>query len=196
MFNGALIESNQELTNLMTNVEGNLTIEFRNKEPKGEKKQLVIEEKSRGMYYIIGEDQATEDGACEQLKHAAELDGCLYAIGMPDLHQGKGIPIGAVVMTNETVAYPQLVDNDIGCGMSFVETKLGTGKVNTNKASKIAQRIMSIDCGFDKTEVVKQMTKQPMEWAHWKVDPLPDLEDEYHYDNLGTVGGGNHFAEL
>jgi release factor H-coupled RctB family protein len=28
------------------------------------------------------------------------------------------------------------------------------------------------------------------------VDPLPELDQLHHYDKLGTVGGGNHFAEL
>jgi RNA-splicing ligase RtcB len=40
---------------------------------------------------------------------------------MPDLHPGKGIPIGACVITQEIV-YPELVDYDIGCGMSFIKT--------------------------------------------------------------------------
>lgn len=47
---------------------------------------------------------------------------------MPDLHPGKGIPIGASIIT-EGIIYPELVDNDIGCGMSFIKTGIQTSKL-------------------------------------------------------------------
>jgi release factor H-coupled RctB family protein len=47
---------------------------------------------------------------------------------MPDLHPGKGIPIGATIMTRGII-YPELVDNDIGCGMSFVRTGIQVSKI-------------------------------------------------------------------
>ena len=43
-------------------------------------------------------------------------------VGLPDLHPGK-TPVGAVVIT-ENVIYPQLIDNDIGCGMSMFMTDI------------------------------------------------------------------------
>ena len=48
---------------------------------------------------------------------------------MPDLHPGKGIPIGATVIT-EKIIYPELVDQDIGCGMSFLRTGIAVDKIN------------------------------------------------------------------
>lgn len=99
-------------------------------------------------------------------------------------------------MTNSTIAYPQLVDNDIGCGMSFVETSLTRDKLNINKLRKLASSLDSIDGSFASTETIMEQCARPMQWAGRTLDPLPVLEPSYHYENLGTIGGGNHFAEL
>ncbi|MGH8538103.1 MAG: RtcB family protein [Gammaproteobacteria bacterium] len=40
----------------------------------------------------------------------------LRAVGMPDLHPGKGSPVGAVFACEGWI-YPALVGNDIGCGV-------------------------------------------------------------------------------
>jgi release factor H-coupled RctB family protein len=84
---------------------------------------------------------------------------------MPDLHPGKGIPIGAVVMTDESVAYPQLVDNDIGCGMSFIKTSTKAGSLNINKLKKLAENFVSIDCPHDNKEAMLKMNAEPVEWG-------------------------------
>jgi release factor H-coupled RctB family protein len=39
------------------------------------------------------------------------------------------------------------------------------------------------------------MCSQPTKWGPHQLEPLPPLKD-YHYSNLGTIGGGNHSAEL
>jgi hypothetical protein len=103
------------------------------------------QQSGRGVVVVVAKEEDTEGGALTQLQSAASLPGCLLAVGMPDLHPGKGIPIGAVIVTRQHVAYPQLVDNDIGCGMSFVETALAAGKFNTNKLRRMADKIRSID---------------------------------------------------
>jgi release factor H-coupled RctB family protein len=51
---------------------------------------------------------------------------------MPDLHPGKGIPIGAAVITQDIV-YPELVDYDIGCGMSFIKTGIQANKMTSKR---------------------------------------------------------------
>lgn len=151
--------------------------------------------KAGGLSYVIGNAQSTNDAALKQLRHASELEGCCFAIGMPDLHPGRGIPIGAVVLTREDIAYPQLVDNDIGCGTSFVQTNLATGGWKTAKLQKLANSIRSIDGPHGTVDDMRRLCSQPLSWAHHTFGPLPKLQD-CHYQNLGTVGGGNHFAEL
>lgn len=72
---------------------------------------------------ICAKETLVEEEAIKQLHAAARLPGCTHAFGMPDLHPGKGIPIGASIVTKGMV-YPELVDYDIGCGMSFIKTGL------------------------------------------------------------------------
>jgi release factor H-coupled RctB family protein len=70
-----------------------------------------------------------EEEAIKQLNTASRLKGCTHAFGMPDLHPGKGIPIGASIITRDIV-YPELVDYDIGCGMSFLKTGIQSQKLS------------------------------------------------------------------
>jgi len=95
------------------------------------------------------------------------------------------------------VAYPQLVDNDIGCGMSFVQTSIPRGKLTTNKVRKMADKMQSIDGPYytDREDAVEACSKS-LQWGQRLLEPLPKIEPHSHYEKLGTIGGGNHFAEL
>src|SRR3954463_1449921 len=64
-----------------------------------------------------------EGEAVRQLYATAKLDGVQRAVGFPDLHAGKGTPVGAVFVT-EGVIYPHLIGGDIGCGMGWFKTDL------------------------------------------------------------------------
>lgn len=113
-----------------------------------------------------------------QLRRAAELPGVVYAVGMPDLHPGKGIPIGAAIMSDGMV-YPELAGNDIGCGMTLWQTALPGKKLKLNRWVKKLSGLESRPEGGSATAV-----------AAAGLTPGP-------YDtSLGTIGGGNHFAEL
>ncbi len=119
-----------------------------------------------------------EGDAIEQLNQTSRLPGMRQAIGMPDLHPGKGTPIGAVFACQGFV-YPHLVGNDIGCGMAFWQTNLNTAQIKLDKWIKKLNDFESV-----------------------KVDNHGELIDgtalaTNNFDNaLGTIGGGNHFAEL
>ncbi len=63
---------------------------------------------------IIASDQSWIEGeAIRQLEITASLLSMMRAVGLPDLHPGKGIPIGAAFLS-KNIIYPHLVDNDIG----------------------------------------------------------------------------------
>ena len=123
-------------------------------------------------------DNWIEGEAVEQLKRVAKLPGITQAFGMPDLHPGKGIPIGAVALSREMV-YPHLVGNDIGCGMAFWQMDLKRRKF---KRDKCAKRLAGLESSWHGDRI---------EWLQSQRLPA-DLADEA----LGTIGGGNHFAEL
>ena len=64
-----------------------------------------------------------EGEAMRQLYVTAKLDGVRQAVGFPDLHPGKGSPVGAVFVTDGKI-YPHLIGGDIGCGIALFKTDL------------------------------------------------------------------------
>ncbi|MEI9863832.1 MAG: RtcB family protein [Limisphaerales bacterium] len=64
-----------------------------------------------------------EGEAVRQLYATAKLDGVRHAVGFPDLHPGKGSPVGAAFVMDGKF-YPHLIGGDIGCGMTLFKTDL------------------------------------------------------------------------
>ncbi|WP_010302531.1 RNA ligase RtcB family protein [Candidatus Odyssella thessalonicensis] len=127
---------------------------------------------------IAGENSWIEGEAVQQLEKTAALPGMKIAVGMPDLHAGKGHPIGAAFIT-EGVFYPSLVGNDIGCGMGLWQTDIPLNKL------KIERWVKKLNTLSEQDENTIE------EWSERYALP------QSHYNaSLGTIGGGNHFAEL
>lgn len=133
-----------------------------------------------------------EDGALEQAKHLANLPFAFRHIAiMPDVHLGYGMPIGGVLAT-DNVIIPNAVGVDIGCGMCAVKTSLIELDIGTLK--KIFEEIRNIiPVGFS-----HQSQKQDE-------DLMPKLQGSYNIvkqeyrsalEQIGTLGGGNHFIEI
>ncbi|HHX2513501.1 RNA ligase RtcB family protein [Neisseria subflava] len=121
-----------------------------------------------------------EGNAVAQLETTARLPHMLRVAGMPDLHAGRGYPVGAAFFSDRHF-YPALIGNDIGCGMAFWQTNLRAAKF---KPAKLAKQLGNIDTPLDKDE---------------QVDLLGDAVDMFPFSDglaVGTIGGGNHFAEL
>lgn len=133
---------------------------------------------SERVHLIASDNTWIEGNAIRQLQKTAQLDGMFSAAGMPDLHAGRGYPIGAAFFS-EGKFYPALVGNDIGCGMSLWRTDINGAKIHLDKLEK---RLGNID--------------EPPE-SDWLAEHLPaDFISAGYESALGTIGGGNHFAEL
>lgn len=127
---------------------------------------------------LANEKTWIEGSAIEQLQHSARLPGMQQVVGMPDLHPGRGYPVGAAFFSTGCF-YPALVGNDIGCGMAFWQTGLS---VNKATPAKLAQSIGDLDLPLSE------------KWQDRVVEFFPDGVP--FVAALGTIGGGNHFAEL
>ena len=97
------------------------------------------------------------------------------AVGLPDLHPGKGIPIGAAILTRDLI-YPHLVGSDIGCGMALWQTDIKTTKTKVDRWLKTL--------------------RMDAPWEGDRGDYIQEQGIETWHDALGTIGGGNHFAEI
>jgi len=126
---------------------------------------------------IASADAWIEGEAVRQLERTAALPGMRAAVGLPDLHPGKGYPIGAVFLAEQV--YPALVGNDIGCGMGLWQTDLPARKFKPERA---ASRLTGLEGPWDGDR------------AQWCAEQ--GLAETAFDDALGTIGGGNHFAEL
>src|SRR5216110_542950 len=77
-----------------------------------------------------------EGEAVRQLYATAKLDGVRLAVGFPDLHPGKGGPVGAAFVA-EGFIYPCLIGGDIGCGMALFKTDLVQRDINLNRWTEL-----------------------------------------------------------
>jgi release factor H-coupled RctB family protein len=73
---------------------------------------------------LFASAQSWIDGeAVRQLYATAKLPAVRRAVGFPDLHPGKGTPVGAALVTEGEI-YPHVIGGDIGCGMALFATDL------------------------------------------------------------------------
>jgi len=118
-----------------------------------------------------------EGAAEEQLGHVSEMAGVTHVAAFPDLHPGKYGPVGSAILADRL--YPQLIGNDIGCGMSLFVLDLPIRKLRIDKAAQ-KFRMLEGPWSGDASERLA---------AH-------GLARDLHPQALGTIGGGNHFCEL
>lgn len=161
------------------------------------------------------------DEALAQFETSASLPGCVRAAAMPDLHPGRGIPVGAVFAIADRV-YPHLVGSDAGCGArvictgledisrdrverklrrSFADGQLSLADLSGNSPSELFEAVW-----FRGPRGLLELSGIPdllIELCRAEAvdDGLPTSADPSHYDvdcssRLGTIGGGNHFAEV
>ncbi len=128
---------------------------------------------------LINSDASWIEGeAIRQLETTAKLAGIVAAVGMPDLHPGKGHPIGAAFVARG-MAHPHLVGNDIGCGMALWQTDISARRI---KLDKFVKRLDGLDDPWD-GDIADRIEEA-------------GLPENLAGPSLGTIGGGNHFAEL
>ena len=153
----------------------------------GNRTEKSLQKLSERVCLVANSDTWIEGKAIQQLEKTAELEGIVKAAGMPDLHPGRGYPIGAA-FSSENKVYPALVGNDIGCGMSLWTTSIKIKKVNLDKFEK---RLSNIDMPLC-------LMPRYDEWEDYIESRSKEkkLENMSFKRALGTIGGGNHFAEL
>jgi release factor H-coupled RctB family protein len=120
-----------------------------------------------------------ESDAVDQCRQVAALDGMRHVAGLPDLHPGKGAPVGAAMASS--VLYPYLVGSDIGCGIAVFPIRL-----KHTDPTRLAVRFPDLDRPLDPSRDADDPA--------WTVAPA-DIPAG-HTEGLATVGRGNHFVEL
>ena len=128
---------------------------------------------------IIASPQSWIDSmAVDQLRQTAALEGIDAVVGLPDLHAGRGIAVGAAFWSRDRV-FPHLVGSDIGCGMALWQTDAPLRKFRLDAAER---KLHGLDESWD-GDCAGALAESGL-----PPSLLPAA--------LGTIGGGNHFAEL
>jgi len=129
---------------------------------------------------MISSSKCWIDGnALSQLHKAAARPGMLLAVGLPDLHAGIGCPVGSAFAA-AGVFYPDLIGTDIGCGIALWHSDLPAAK--SSKVPKWADKLEDLD--------------EPWEGDTDAWLAAYGIQATGHERSLGTIGAGNHFAEL
>ncbi|WP_086827050.1 RtcB family protein [Streptomyces sp. NRRL B-24572] len=147
---------------------------------------------------------SVEGGAMQQLQNVATLPWIKGLAVMPDVHYGKGATVGSVIAMRGAVC-PAAVGVDIGCGMSAVKTSLTANDLPGDLSrlrSKIEQAI-PVGRGMHR-EMVDPKRLYQFPTAGWddfwsRFDGVADavkFRRERASLQMGTLGAGNHFAEL
>ncbi|KAG0255421.1 hypothetical protein DFQ27_006282 [Actinomortierella ambigua] len=154
---------------------------------------------------VLAKKSFVDPEAEGQLKRVSLLPGMRRVVGQPDLHPGQATPVGATFIT-ENLIYPALIGNDIGCGMAVYKTRLSS----SIRPQKIVDRLVGLEGPWTEGDphqfLVDQLCNDdqslppsPPPHHHHHLQTLIERGDDnnnLHLDQLGTLGGGNHFAEF
>src|SRR5262249_39589298 len=134
-----------------------------------------------------------------------------------DLHPGRGIPVGACFAVSGRV-YPHLVGGDAGCGARVVCTRVDGISLNRlerhlrrefsdpsppfaeEEAARVFDVVWSLgprgflEVGGVPDLLLELARAEPLEDG-LPVSAAPSSADGSAASFLGTIGGGNHFAE-
>ena len=150
-----------------------------------------------------------EEPAIRQLRNVSALPWTHGLRVMPDVHYGKGATVGSVIAMHQAVA-PAAVGVDIGCGMTAVRTNLSPDRLpdDLGRLRRTIERGVPVGNGahrdhsptIDRHGRLKRRFTQMREGfeslqARRLARSFGRLETKA-VNQIGTLGGGNHFIEL
>ncbi len=133
---------------------------------------------SQKITLIATDPSRLDPAAVDQLQASTRYEGIDRVVGLPDLHVGAGIAVGAAFWSQDRI-WPHLVGGDIGCGIGLWELSSPLRKF---KLGSVERKLHGLD-------------------DPWAGDSLTAVTDAGLPANLagpalGTIGGGNHFVEF
>jgi tRNA-splicing ligase RtcB (3'-phosphate/5'-hydroxy nucleic acid ligase) len=179
---------------------------------------------------IIANDlvlEALENDAIAQLTNVACLPGVISpVVGLPDMHYGYGLPMGAVSAfdAEDGIISAGLCGFDINCGINSILTSLKAEDVQPLLQELIPALFQAIPCGVGAKGKLRltpeQLEEVLVRGVNWAVDngygvkedvprieengcmeganpvKVSDMAKKRGRPQLGTLGAGNHFLEI
>lgn len=149
-----------------------------------------------------------------------------YAIAMPDVHEGYGFPIGGVaaVGADDGAISPGGIGYDINCGVRLLRSTLTFEEIKPRIEKLVHAIAREIPSGVgrggsvrlkgqDLDQILRDGAQRAVAMGYGSDDDLKRIESggrldgadprvvsevarERGYDQLGTIGSGNHFVEI
>ncbi|WP_426756162.1 RtcB family protein [Myxococcus sp. Y35] len=166
------------------------------------------------------EQPGLEDSVFDQVVNAASFPGVTRVAVTPDCHLGYGVPIGTVVET-DGILLPTAAGYDIGCGMVQLQTTLMAEDVadpvkRRRWIDEVTKRI-AVGVGASRVQKQRRVTDRTFGdvvrhgakalgrgSSVTERDYIPVEDDRVDIperafgkrEQLGSLGGGNHFTEM
>ncbi len=141
----------------------------------------------------------------EQLANIASLPFIQHHVAaMPDVHLGISATIGSVIATHKAII-PAAVGVDIGCGMVAARLSLAANDLDEKTLKKVFDQITcDVPVGREQhaDDHVLMLAARPFEPGLTALtDRHPQLLKAFGkfskwMNQMGTLGGGNHFIEV
>jgi tRNA-splicing ligase RtcB len=163
----------------------------------------------------------------EQLVNVTTLPGITRAaLGMPDMHQGYGFPVGGVAATvaPDGAISPGGIGFDINCGVRLLALPLSREELGAHREALVHELSRTVPTGYGRHGRVEltpaELDRVLAEGCRYAVERGWGLPEDLEliesrgslaaadparvserarargHDQLGTLGGGNHFLEL
>jgi len=192
--------------------------------PKSARKEMRVDARIIANKKIF---DAIEDDAVQQLTNVACLPGVVEpVVGLPDMHWGYGLPMGAVSAFDdkEGIISAGLCGFDINCGINIIRTNLTVEEVNKKQKELVSELFKAVPCGVGSKGKLRltpdQLEEVLVKGIDWAVDngyatkddkeateekgrmegadpsKVSDLAKKRGMPQLGTLGAGNHFLEV
>lgn len=174
-------------------------------------------------------EQIGRDRSLWQLVNVATLPGIVHAaLGMPDIHEGYGFPVGGVAATrvSDGVISPGGIGFDINCGVRLLVSELGVDDMRPVVEPMLHEISRTVPAGFGRSRRKFSLDRRQLDsllenGVPFLVDEMGfGLHEDLHFmesggalpgaradqvserakirghDQVGTLGGGNHFLEI
>jgi tRNA-splicing ligase RtcB (3'-phosphate/5'-hydroxy nucleic acid ligase) len=166
--------------------------------------------------------RASEERVWEQIASGASYEGVVGAYLMPDSHTGYGVPVGSVIVTDNTIIQGGS-GYDISCGVLYMKADVTAGAVRSKHLRqrwvREVERRVPTGKGHRRPELMPTFSVGQAEdilrfgakalgvtadLCERQYIPVPAAFDLTRVERahqsvlpqLGSVGGGNHFVEM
>lgn len=146
-----------------------------------------------------------DDKSRVQLSNIASLPFIHHHVAaMPDVHLGIGATIGSVIATHKAII-PAAVGVDLGCGMVAARLSITANELDEKALKKVFDQISrDVPVGRDQhrdDRVLVEAAKPFEPGLKSLTDRHPELLKAFGKfskwaNQMGTLGGGNHFIEV